>query len=662
MLRRSVLLSATRIVAFFLPAFPAMLCAQPGTPDGMRPRDPLALRALPDIRSEVMENLARSGLGAEAILGYDASGLPIVCGTTDGTVPPGFPVHLSYPKGRPRGEGVAVDPLPIGRRGWEAVPCVIRTDGIESFRVEVDVNGPAQQVTMSGFSPYLIPPGPSPIALRDDGLGGDRVAGDFVYTSGPFKYKKTVPLPSYYMNDVNSPAGAFAVQIGDVQVREADSLWTFVQQPAVGFLRSGIYSEDPVIPLSPDLAVSGHLVNVRSSSRGAQNFIRGLGFGPELQQVTQTIYSRLPDLFDFLVFLSTNKVEAYQRSSLGNSIAGVHQTVHMNYLGTGQPTIDMTADYGSAGRLLGVNVLDPPDRGLYSNFATHEIMHQWASYVSPLLGIRIGAHYKLTSSVASLLGGYRWTYTGDELYEQDCTQGWNNASQASPLDLYLMGVIDASAVPPFHVSNQAFNCYVPIFDYTTVTSDQLEIFQGPRFPGPTAAPRFYQVGFVVESNGRLLNETEMTFYEMFARHYATVLDPSKPNPYLASNWAPASRFFGNDVHLETEIQHGLVSAPDRPEGGQARLTLEPNVPNPFHSGTTLRWSVPATLGRERTVLQVVDVSGRVVRTLLDQVVEPGPRSLVWDGRDDRGARARPGIYLCRLRAGSSVLSRMVTLL
>jgi flagellar hook assembly protein FlgD len=43
---------------------------------------------------------------------------------------------------------------------------------------------------------------------------------------------------------------------------------------------------------------------------------------------------------------------------------------------------------------------------------------------------------------------------------------------------------------------------------------------------------------------------------------------------------------------------------------------------------------------------VYDVSGRVVRTLVDDTKEPGRHAAVWDGRNDQGERCGSGVYFC----------------
>jgi flagellar hook assembly protein FlgD len=61
-------------------------------------------------------------------------------------------------------------------------------------------------------------------------------------------------------------------------------------------------------------------------------------------------------------------------------------------------------------------------------------------------------------------------------------------------------------------------------------------------------------------------------------------------------------------------------------------------------------------------IAVHDISGRLVRVLSRSWQAAGARQLVWDGRDDSGSPAQPGIYLVTLRVGSRRSQSRVTLL
>ncbi|MFN8176898.1 MAG: T9SS type A sorting domain-containing protein [bacterium] len=79
-------------------------------------------------------------------------------------------------------------------------------------------------------------------------------------------------------------------------------------------------------------------------------------------------------------------------------------------------------------------------------------------------------------------------------------------------------------------------------------------------------------------------------------------------------------------------------------------------PNPFTSGLRTDFRLSA---RGAVRIDVRDVLGRQVVTLLDQALEGGDHSAEWDGRDERGARVAAGVYFVRLDVDGRVESRRV---
>lgn len=88
-------------------------------------------------------------------------------------------------------------------------------------------------------------------------------------------------------------------------------------------------------------------------------------------------------------------------------------------------------------------------------------------------------------------------------------------------------------------------------------------------------------------------------------------------------------------------------------GPPLEYSLLQNYPNPFNSVTNFGFRVPATSG---VSLTIYDIGGGVVATLLNETVPPGIYSYQWD------ATGHPsGIYLYRLRAGNSTITRKLLL-
>jgi hypothetical protein len=78
-----------------------------------------------------------------------------------------------------------------------------------------------------------------------------------------------------------------------------------------------------------------------------------------------------------------------------------------------------------------------------------------------------------------------------------------------------------------------------------------------------------------------------------------------------------------------------------------RTRLSSVFPSPMASATTIRFEI-ARPGITR--LQVFDVAGRCVRTLLHEPRLAGLHELSWKGDDEGGRSLPPGIYLVRLVA------------
>ena len=92
----------------------------------------------------------------------------------------------------------------------------------------------------------------------------------------------------------------------------------------------------------------------------------------------------------------------------------------------------------------------------------------------------------------------------------------------------------------------------------------------------------------------------------------------------------------------------------------ARTRLEQNYPNPFNPATTIAFSLKA---RSRVRIDVIDVTGAHVRTLVDETRAAGSHSDVrWDGRNVQGESVASGVYFYRLRTDSFEKTRKMVLL
>jgi hypothetical protein len=95
------------------------------------------------------------------------------------------------------------------------------------------------------------------------------------------------------------------------------------------------------------------------------------------------------------------------------------------------------------------------------------------------------------------------------------------------------------------------------------------------------------------------------------------------------------------------------------DSGPAVFSLSPNYPNPFNPETSIGYTIVES-GVVR--LDIVNISGQLVRTLVDGAQSQGRHTVVWDGRDGSGKRVSAGVYLYRLRAGGFIETKKMMLL
>jgi hypothetical protein len=88
-------------------------------------------------------------------------------------------------------------------------------------------------------------------------------------------------------------------------------------------------------------------------------------------------------------------------------------------------------------------------------------------------------------------------------------------------------------------------------------------------------------------------------------------------------------------------------------------SLGTNYPNPFNSKTTIPYAVGT---RGPVTIRLYDISGQLIRGLVNQYHEVGQYKAFWDGRDSGGSAASSGVYLVRLASGSYNETKKITLM
>lgn len=123
-----------------------------------------------------------------------------------------------------------------------------------------------------------------------------------------------------------------------------------------------------------------------------------------------------------------------------------------------------------------------------------------------------------------------------------------------------------------------------------------------------------------------------------------VYGPAAPGLFLMllDQQARPSVWYGLEaVGLSTGVDPSEESAP-------VGFGLDPAWPNPFNGGTQFEYRLTAP---GRATLEIFNLLGERVRTLVDGRLAAGRHEARWDGRDAHGAGVSSGVYLVALTAG-----------
>ncbi len=112
----------------------------------------------------------------------------------------------------------------------------------------------------------------------------------------------------------------------------------------------------------------------------------------------------------------------------------------------------------------------------------------------------------------------------------------------------------------------------------------------------------------------------------------------------------------NDAVLFCVGQNVATSVDPLDTPGSLRLAAA--RPTPFADATTLSFRLPQG---DRARIDILDISGRLITTIVDRDLPAGEHAVRWTGQTRDGAPAPAGVYLARLTAGKLAVSRRLVL-
>jgi len=84
-----------------------------------------------------------------------------------------------------------------------------------------------------------------------------------------------------------------------------------------------------------------------------------------------------------------------------------------------------------------------------------------------------------------------------------------------------------------------------------------------------------------------------------------------------------------------------------------------NYPNPFNPETKIVFDLPES---GQVKLEIYNIKGQKIKTLLDCYMSPGRSEMQWNSKDDNGKRVSSGIYFYRLQTPTKIITKKMMLL
>ncbi|MBN2000261.1 T9SS type A sorting domain-containing protein [candidate division KSB1 bacterium] len=99
----------------------------------------------------------------------------------------------------------------------------------------------------------------------------------------------------------------------------------------------------------------------------------------------------------------------------------------------------------------------------------------------------------------------------------------------------------------------------------------------------------------------------------------------------------------------------ITKAPPLPQA----FLLDQNFPNPFNPITLIPYALPE---EANVKVEIYNLLGRKVKTVVDARQEAGEHTAVWNGLNESGTSMGSGVYFYKLTAGNTTLTKKMTLL
>ncbi|MFC1887187.1 T9SS type A sorting domain-containing protein [Candidatus Cloacimonadota bacterium] len=119
--------------------------------------------------------------------------------------------------------------------------------------------------------------------------------------------------------------------------------------------------------------------------------------------------------------------------------------------------------------------------------------------------------------------------------------------------------------------------------------------------------------------------------------------------------------YGDGGHIVSDctVYFAVAGGTDADDVLDIPTALNGNYPNPFNPTTTISYSINKS---DNVSLEIYNVKGQLVKTLVNEYVEAGTQEVIWNGLDDSRNRVSSGVYFYKLNTGDYSSTKKMILL
>jgi len=112
-------------------------------------------------------------------------------------------------------------------------------------------------------------------------------------------------------------------------------------------------------------------------------------------------------------------------------------------------------------------------------------------------------------------------------------------------------------------------------------------------------------------------------------------------------------------HFQVAVRRSTSGVTSKKPDLAEAYALFQNFPNPFNEETAINYDLPIS---SKVIIEIYNLSGKRVKTLIDEDKPSGKHTVYWNGRDEQGCAATSGIYLYQLKVNNFVSAKKLVLL